>query len=129
MLEMKSDLQRRSSYNAASREARLDDFNYQKHETMEEKLTHLRDRQSRPKKRLPWFTIISIVSIVPMFFMGDMMPGKPSMGSRATPETQLSQSINESSTNDMATVSVTIGGKTITRQLSVGEIQALQGNM
>jgi hypothetical protein len=136
MIEMRSDLGHKARLDAASIQARKEGAGL--HDPMSVRLDQLREKQlrkSQKKRRLPWFTIISIVSCAPLLFMGDMMPSK-SMGggsanvaavsSTAGISPQAAQTAAAALGDKKATVSVTIGGKTFTREVSARDIQALQ---
>ena len=126
MVELKSDIARRSALYDASLKARKDDFNYTMHRTMHEQLSSIRERQMRPKRRIPWVTIISIVSVIPFLFTGEGQTAIKGLKQTSSPEQQLSHQIQNANPDEVATVSVTIGGQTMTRQLTAAEIQAMQ---
>jgi len=70
MIELNRHVAQRAQYKQAGQEARKDSFNYAMYQTMDERLSTMRSKQMRPKKRIPWFTIITVVTTIPFFFMG-----------------------------------------------------------
>ncbi len=126
MIEMKNDVMRRATYDMASQEARKDTFNYEMHQTMEERLGAMREKQMRPKRKKPWFLIFTVVTTIPIFFMGDMLPSLSGVPQMITPEQQLQGVAKNAEGGEMATVSVTIAGKTVSKQIPVSEVQSLQ---
>ena len=128
MIELRSDIARRVALDDASADVRKNGPALYQQESMNDRLNALREKQNRPKRKLPWFTIISVVSCVPMLFMDGMNP-MAMMGGRA-PQTQgqaLEKSVNNAGAGETATVSVNIGGKTFTKQISASDLQAMQG--
>jgi hypothetical protein len=135
MVEMRSDLARRSNFTTASEQAKKDGLGMGMYDSMQDRLNYHREKQSRKgKRRLPWFTIISVISIVPVFFMGDIIPsnnpkammkGQP-VATTSSPEQAVAQSIEQSDASETAQISVTIGGRTITRNLTIEEIRQMQ---
>ncbi len=133
MVEMRSDLARKSSFSTASEEAKNDGLGMGMYESMQDRLDHHRQKQlGKRKRRLPWFTIISIITIAPIFFIGDVVPTNPTSlmkgqsASTSTPEQAVTESIEKSDASETAQISVTIGGRTITRTLTVEEIRQMQ---
>ncbi len=103
---------------------------------MDERLNALRARQNRPKRKIPWITIISIASCLPLF-MGGGIPGIGGMGAsnaissavpnsmpEMTPE-QMAQGerVLQSIEGETATISITIGDRVITKEVPVSDIQ------
>ncbi len=134
MIEMKSDVMRRSSLSQASIQARKDDFDYSMHRTMDERLGDMRAKQSRPKRKIPWFTIITVVTTIP-FLIGGGMPSIGKVASQASTSgnignAQIQQAIStmqQHAPNQNAKVSIEIGGKVIQREISINDLKALQG--
>lgn len=136
MVELRNDMMRRAKFDTASRDARLDDFDYSMHQTMDERLGIMREKRLGPKKRIPWFLIITVISCAPLFFMGEegkknALASIPSQQSSVEqyPEEELKQAISGGNVEEMATITVTIGGKTMSKQIPVSELQAMQSNM
>lgn len=127
MIEMQNDVIRRTQYDTATREAAKDSFSYSMHQTMEEKLSAMHAKQARPKRKIPWFTIITILTTIP-FFMGS---GIPSIGgvSGGVNETQIQQAISTMKSlapNENAKVSIQIGDKVIEREISISDLESMQ---
>ncbi len=121
--------------------------------TMEEELSARQAKAMKPKRKIPWITIISIASCLPLF-MGGGIPGMPSIGGmgggkarhvssyssddegmsadmpQMTPE-QIAQGkrVLESIEGDTATISITLGDKVITKEVPVSEIQKAMGQI
>jgi len=127
MIEMRNDVIRRATFDTATKDAAKDNFNYAMHQTMEERLGVLHAKQSRPKRKIPWFTIITVVSVIP-FFMGDgikLTGSSPSL----VGEPQIQQAISTMkslSPNENAMVSIQIGDRVIQKEISIDDLQALQ---
>lgn len=128
MVQMRNDFLRRASFDAATKEAAKDNFNYHMHQTMEERLATMRAKQMRPKRKIPWFTIITVVTTIPF-----LMNGGLSDLVKQT-KTVSGQQINEAistmeahSPNENAIVSIQIGDRTIQREVSIEDLRALQG--
>jgi hypothetical protein len=139
MIETKSDMMRRKVFADASKDVAKNGFNIQQ-QTMDERLNALRQRQNRPKRKIPWITIISIASCLPLF-MGGGIPGMggmnasnaissavPNSMSQSVPEMtseQIAQGkrVLESIEGETATISITIGDKVITKEVPVDEIK------
>lgn len=137
MVELKNDMMRRARFDTASREAQEDDFDYAMHRTMDERLHAMRERQLRPKKRLPWFTIISILSCAPLFFMGggdtaeqaiaSLSSSMPAVYGVSTATIENAKNMLQDTGN--AQVSITLGDRTVTREISPQDMEALQYRM
>lgn len=81
MIEMRNDATRHVNYKAATKEAQTEEFDYRMYKTMQEQLDELRQKNLKSKKKKkPWFTIIMIVTTIPMFMNFDM-PGSQNMQS------------------------------------------------
>ena len=109
MMEMGSDLARRTRLNNASMEARSEK-GYMPRQSIVDKAERLRHQSERPKakRRVPWFTIISVASCIPMFMMDGGVSGMFASTSVDVNKV-LSQKIGEISNNDKVKVSVTVG--------------------
>lgn len=139
MIETKSDMVRRKVFDEASEDVAKNGFNIQQ-QTMDERLNALRERQNRPKRKIPWITIITLGSCIP-FFMGGGIPGMggmsvtnavsnavPSSVSQSMPQMtpeQIAQGkrVLQSIEGETATISITIGDKVITKEVPVSDIQ------
>jgi len=133
MVEMQSDLARHARLSKASIEAQQDPFSYGKQKTLHEKITDLHTRSTRPKRRFLWLKIISVICAVTFYLTSDMTSTptaltalKSSQNIENNTEQQLVNSFNAAQPDDVATVTVTIGGQTFTRNLTAAEINAFR---
>lgn len=144
MIETKSDMMRRKAFSEASKDVAKNGFNIQQ-QTMDERLNALRERQNRPKRKIPWITIISVVSCLP-FVIGGNIPGMKGMSrsntssvtvpsstsqpmSEMTPEmVAQGKRVLESIEGETATISITLGDRVITKEVPVEDIKKAMEN-
>jgi|GEM_PF-3570329 len=131
MIEMRNDVMRRATFDTATKEAAKDNFNYAMHQTMEERLSSFHAKQIKPKRKIPWFTIITVVTTIP-FFMNGSISSLSSMANSSS--SQESQHINEVisgmqavAPDENAIVSIQIGDRIVQREVSIDDLKALQG--
>jgi hypothetical protein len=124
MIETKSDMMRRKVFDDASKDVAKNGFNLHQQQTMDERLNALRERQNRPKRRLPWITVLSVVSCLPFFIGGGEKQLSTGAMPGMTPE-QIAQGkqVLQSIEGETATISITIGDKVITKEVPVSDIQ------
>jgi|GEM_PF-4593587 len=153
MIEMKSEIGRKVKFSQATKQAHKEGA-FEMHDTMSNRLNAMREKQMHPRKsRLPLIIkIISGLSLIVFFFMPESEPLKRQISSQMQQSKQdihaqqavqpnvqfpggnqvndieqaLSNTVSNVSSDEKATVTVTIGGKTFTRELSAQEIQAMQ---
>ncbi len=123
MIETKSDMMRRKVFEDASRDVAKNGFNIQQ-QTMDERLSAMRAKTSKPKRKLPWITVLSVVTCLPFFIGGGGNEFSTGALPEATPE-QIAQGkqVLQSIEGETATISITIGDKVITKEVPVSDIQ------
>lgn len=137
MIETKSDMMRRKVFSDASKDVAKNGFNIQQ-QTMNERLNELRARANRPKRKIPWMTIITIATCLPFLFDGTIP--LPSVGGGAgqvvstditnampevTPEMMAQgRQVLESIDGDTATISIQFGDHVVTKEVPVEDIKA-----
>lgn len=151
MLEMQSDIVRQSTLSKASAEARETGV-YLQESSLIDRTYALRNRVERPRSRLPWFTIILAASCIPALMMDGGISSLSSRGvsmteqgagtpplssspivavadtSRLSPEEALAHQINSMAedASQKAMVTVTVGGKSFSREISMDDLRAMQ---
>ena len=144
MIETKRDLMRNKVFSDASKDVAKNGFNIQQ-QTMDERLNELRARANRPKRKVPWMTIITVATCLPFLFDGTIpLPnfggaGKSHESSdissvsnampKVTPEMMAQgKQVLESIDGDMATISIQFGDHVVTKEIPVEDIEAAMKN-
>lgn len=111
MLEMQSDLVRRMALQKASAEAKSTGVMLRNSESILDQANALRNRPHIINKRkIPWVTVISLLFCAPLFLSEGSIPEK-----LKNPNTQ--HVVHSAGSEEMATVTVTMNGQTISREI------------
>ena len=140
MVQLRSDLARQSELMHASLSAKREGAVFYK-SPLYERLAEMQEKSNKRKaRRFPWITVISVVSIIPFMVGGsedksansafntiNQIQQGQNVFAHTTPEHEINNLLAVEGLNEKATVSVTIGGKTVSKELSVSDIQRMQG--
>ena len=144
MVHLKSDYIRQQEFMNASLSAKRENVGGRMDKSpLFERLACMQEKEARRRnrRRLPWFTIVTVITIIPfMFGWGDGQSAMPDVTvsvieeqeSEVTqstlwePEEEMAAMMEETPEQEKATVSVTIGGKTVSKDIAVSEIQKMQ---
>jgi hypothetical protein len=83
MVELGTDLKRQVAFRTASEEAALDDFNYEMHETMDERLNYIRSKQLKSKGRFRYAVISFLIMIMGVVINLSIHSNRDSMANTA----------------------------------------------
>ena len=139
MVQLSSDYARQKELMQASLTAKREGAEFVT-SPLYERLTEMQAKAERRRgRKSKWFMILVAVSVIPFVFGGDgdkvsheaaaesgVKTVQMSPDGVVSPEQEMDNMLADNDPYEKATVSVTIGGKTISRELTISEIQKLQ---
>lgn len=135
-IQMNSDLARQNEFMQASLSAKREGAVMSKSPLYERLATMQAREERRRNRRFPWLTIVIALIALP-FIMQEKsnasidvdanipFPTREEVYGSDTPETEVSTMMIDQKDHEKATVSVTIGGKTVSKEMSVSDIRKM----
>ena len=135
-IQMNSDLARQNELMQASLSAKREGAIMNKSPLYERLATMQAREERRRNRRFPWLTIVVALIALP-FIMQEKskasinvdadipFPTREEVYGSDTPETEFSTMMVDRKDHEKATVSVTIGGKTVSKEMSVSDIRKM----